>query len=152
MSSAIPDLMHNSQDLTYISHYGPGFTQFFLAQNEKIANGTIKIPGAHYIHLDTLGLVNACIDSIVQDVTRIEQAYNSTYPIQLINESTYDALMLNWTRPGGTRDQLLRCKEIAAEKDPNDTGIVEEVNAVCANVTYDPADIGGVDVRLFHKP
>ena len=86
--------------------------------------------------------MSACIDSIVQDASRIEQAYNSTYPIQIINESTYIATMEEWSRPGGIRDSLLLCKKIAAEKDPNDTGAVEEVNAVCAHVTEEMGTIG----------
>ena len=50
--------------------------------------------------------------------------------------------MEEWSRPGGIRDRLLLCKKIAAEKDPNDTGAVEEVNAVCANVTTEMGSIG----------
>lgn len=43
---------------SYGGKYGPGVTSFFAQQNEKIANGTISGPGTHYIHLDTLGIIN----------------------------------------------------------------------------------------------
>ena len=29
-----------------------------MRQNELIANGTIEGPGTHYLHMDTLGIVN----------------------------------------------------------------------------------------------
>ena len=29
-----------------------------MRQNELIANGTLQGPGAHYIHLDSLGIIN----------------------------------------------------------------------------------------------
>jgi hypothetical protein len=43
---------------SYGGKYGPTFMNYFLKQNEKITNGTISGPGVHYLHLDTLGIVN----------------------------------------------------------------------------------------------
>ena len=60
---------------SYGGHYGPAFTSFWAHQNEKIANGTITTPGAHYIHLDTLGIVNGCIDDICQNQAYLDMAY-----------------------------------------------------------------------------
>jgi len=44
--------------ISYGGRYGPAFMNYFLRQNEKIANGTIGEAGAHTLHLDTLGLMN----------------------------------------------------------------------------------------------
>lgn len=49
----------------YGGHYGPQFLKFFRGQNERIKNGTIKEKGTKYIHLDTLGIVNRLLDSLV---------------------------------------------------------------------------------------
>ena len=116
---------------SYGGKYGPVFTNFFQGQNEKISNGTIKGPGVHYIHLDTLGIVNGCIDSLVQDLAYLDQAYNNTYGIQAINQSIYEAATYEYTRPGGCKDQILHCRELAAKSDPNDDGAIEKVNAAC---------------------
>lgn len=43
---------------SYGGKYGPVFVNYFLQQNEKIANGTLAGPGLHYLHMDTLGIVN----------------------------------------------------------------------------------------------
>ena len=60
---------------SYGGHYGPAFTSFWAHQNEKIANGTIQGPGTHYIHLDTLGIINGCIDDICQTRSYVDMAY-----------------------------------------------------------------------------
>lgn len=62
---------------SYGGHYGPGFFKFFQQQNEKINNGTIKEKGTHYIHLDTLGIVNGLLDNLVQLPMYAEMAYNN---------------------------------------------------------------------------
>lgn len=36
---------------------------YFLHQNELIENGTISQPGAHKLHLKSLGIINGCIDA-----------------------------------------------------------------------------------------
>lgn len=62
---------------SYGGHYGPGFVHFFQGQNEKIANGTIGHPDAHYLHIDTLGIVNGVLDAVVQGEAYISFPYNN---------------------------------------------------------------------------
>ena len=124
---------------SYGGKYGPVFSKFFQTQNEKISNGTIRGPGVHYINLDTLGIVNGCIDSLAQDLAYLDQAYNNTYGIQAINQSVYEAQTYEYTRPGGCKDQILYCRKLAAESDPNDDGAIEKVNAACITA----GDCGG---------
>ncbi|KFA55265.1 hypothetical protein S40293_04966 [Stachybotrys chartarum IBT 40293] len=82
---------------SYGGHYGPGFMRFFQQQNEKIKNGTIEVDDAHYLHLDTLGIVNGYLDA--------------TYGIQIFNESLYTELMTNFTQPNGCKDQMTTCQD-----------------------------------------
>ncbi|KAH7324722.1 Alpha/Beta hydrolase protein [Stachybotrys elegans] len=96
---------------SYGGHYGPGFMRFFQEQNEKIANGTIQVDNAHYLHLDTLGIVNGYLDALEQAEAAITFAYNNTYGIQVFNQSLYEELMHNFTVPGGCRDQLRSCQD-----------------------------------------
>lgn len=63
--------------LTSSSHYGPGFFGFFQQQNDKITNGTINDKDAHYLHLDTLGIVNGLIDVAVQGESLITYPFNN---------------------------------------------------------------------------
>lgn len=62
---------------SYGGHYGPGFMRFFQEQNEKIRDGTIEEEHAHYLHLDTLGIVNGYLDALVHGEAYIEFPYNN---------------------------------------------------------------------------
>ncbi|KAL5360366.1 Alpha/Beta hydrolase protein [Aspergillus floccosus] len=117
---------------SYGGRYGPSFTAFFQEQNEKIAKGTISTDvDAHYIHLDTLGIINGCVDLLVQSPKYPEFAYNNTYGIETINKTVYDAAMRAWSKPGGCKDQILECRRLAAEGDPQMFGNNATVNKVC---------------------
>lgn len=62
---------------SYGGHYGPGFFEFFQQQNEKIENGSLADGDAHYLHLDTLGIVNGLLDLVVQGESYIDFPYNN---------------------------------------------------------------------------
>ncbi|GAO16841.1 hypothetical protein UVI_02011650 [Ustilaginoidea virens] len=96
---------------SYGGHYGPGFMRFFQQQNEKILNGSIDVAHAHFLHLDTLGIVNGYVDAVIQEEASIIFAFNNTYGIQAINQTVHDALMHNYTRSGGCRDQIIQCQK-----------------------------------------
>ncbi|KAG5980706.1 hypothetical protein E4U55_003731 [Claviceps digitariae] len=96
---------------SYGGHYGPGFMRFFQQQNEKIRNGTIEVEHAHYLHLDTLGIVNGYLDAVIQEEASIIFPYHNTYGIEAINKTVYDQLMDRFTRQGGCRDQLIQCQK-----------------------------------------
>ena len=116
---------------SYGGRYGPASASFFENQNTKISNGTLKGPGVHYIHLDTLGIINGHIDALYSAPACLDQAYNNTYGLELINQTVYETGMESWSRPGGCKDQILNCRDLAAKSDPNDYGEDDEVNKVC---------------------
>ncbi len=62
---------------SYGGHYGPGFLRFFQRQNDKIANGDSPEKDAHYLHLDTLGIVNGLIDLLIQGEAWFQFPYNN---------------------------------------------------------------------------
>lgn len=86
----------------------------FQKQNEKISRGEISGPGTHYIHLDTLGLVNACIDEQVQAPSYSFMAWNNTYSVQAVNETTSHRQQWELYRPGGIEEQLAECARLAS--------------------------------------
>ncbi|GAP91541.2 putative serine carboxypeptidase [Rosellinia necatrix] len=94
---------------SYGGHYGPAFFHFLQQQNDKIANGSSTEKDAHYLHLDTLGIVDGLLDMVIQHESFISFPYNNTYGIQAINQSTYEELMHNWTRPGGCKAKVQAC-------------------------------------------
>ncbi|OJJ95789.1 hypothetical protein ASPACDRAFT_55057 [Aspergillus aculeatus ATCC 16872] len=122
---------------SYGGHYGPGFFRFFQEQNERVANGVAE-PEARYLHLDTLGIVNGLVDSLVQGESYIHLGYNNTYGIEIFNQSTYQALLDHWERPGGCRDRLVKCQAALKDRDadvvpsPNISAICEGIEQGCA--------------------
>lgn len=116
---------------SYGGRYGPAFTAFFQEQNEIISKGTAAASESHYIHLNTLGIINGCIDLLVQQPSYPKMAYNNTYGIEAINRTVYNKAMHAWSRPGGCKDQIERCRALAAEGDPKMYGANETVNKAC---------------------
>ncbi|KAJ9606535.1 hypothetical protein H2200_008543 [Cladophialophora chaetospira] len=118
---------------SYGGHYGPAFANFFQEQNEKIATGTWTDAGETYdIHLDTLGIINGCIDVLTQEPSYPHMAFNNTYGIQAINRTTYDASMTSFTKAGGVRELIETCRALAAEGDPENQGNNATVNDACS--------------------
>lgn len=123
---------------TYGGHYGPATMAFFEEQNQKIDNGTIRGPGAHHIHLDTLGIVNGCVDQLIQAPYYPRFAYNNTYDIKAINESIYRKAMHNWERKGGVKDSILLCRQLIANSEHESEQHRKEVAHACSKAdTYE---------------
>lgn len=121
---------------SYGGRYGPSFAAFFQEQNEKIARGELNGVGEnHYIHLDTLGIMNGCVDLLTQAPYYPAMAYNNTYGIKAINKTTYDTAMYDWSKSGGCKDQIVACRREAADGDPGMTGRNETVNKICAQAS-----------------
>ncbi|KAL9623539.1 MAG: hypothetical protein Q9160_002220 [Pyrenula sp. 1 TL-2023] len=119
---------------SYGGKYGPAFVSFFQHQNDLIRNGTIAEPGVHYLHLDTLGIVNGCIDMLHQHRFYTDFMWNNTYGLKVINESAYNHAMDEITKKGGVEDRVRECRQLARELDPDQRGNVEEVNSLCVKV------------------
>ncbi|PYI29469.1 alpha/beta-hydrolase [Aspergillus indologenus CBS 114.80] len=130
---------------SYGGRYGPAFAAFFQDQNDKIANSTLS---GHPIHLDTLGIINGCIDLLVQAPSFPGIAYNNTYGIQALNQTIYEAAMQAWSKPGGCKDQLIECRAVGAEGDPEMHGNNQTVNRICQDAdAYCIDEVKGV----FHQ-
>ncbi|KAK1518679.1 serine carboxypeptidase [Colletotrichum costaricense] len=155
---------------SYGGRYGPAFAAYFQEQNEKIANGTWDgTEGEKYIlNLDTLLIVNGCIDRQVQWPSYPEMAFNNTYGIQTVNETVYQSMVDAYYAEGGCRDRIDACREISAVYDPDNIGINATVNSVCQDAeTYctenvrdpyldvsgrDYYDVTQIDPTLFPLP
>ena len=61
---------------SYGGKYGPSIGAFFEQQNEKITNGTIDRPGIHRLYVDTVGIINGCVDKVSQALAYADMAYN----------------------------------------------------------------------------
>lgn len=155
---------------SYGGRYGPALAALFDEQNEKILNGTYDdVPGRKYIlNLDTLLLVNGCIDRKVQWPSYPEMAYNNTYGIQTVSREIYEGMRDAYSAPGGCRDQIDNCQALSAVYDPEALGVNATVNGICqraetfcTNRMRDPYlrvsgrdyyDVTQVDPTMFPDP
>nr|AJD23205.1 serine carboxypeptidase [Onygena corvina] len=131
---------------SYGGRYGPAFTAFFEAQNQKIKNGTWKgdKSSMHVLHLDTLMIVNGCVDRQVQWPGYPQMAYNNTYDIEAVNASVHGQMLDALYRKGGCRDKINDCRAISSISDPDNIGINTTVNAVCSKAeNFCASDVRG---------
>ncbi|KAK2765261.1 carboxypeptidase s1 [Colletotrichum kahawae] len=133
---------------SYGGHYGPGILKHFQNQNELIQNGSSPEKDAHYIHLDTLGIVNGLVDLVIQAETWITFPYNNTYGIQVFNQSIYDELMYNWTRPNGCRQQMADCQDALKEHGPLLASGKKNYTEICGGFT---SECQMKSVELYHS-
>ena len=88
--------------------------------------------------------MNGCVDLLSQEFFYPQMAYNNTYGLQLINETFYQSLVQSWEKPGGCRDKIINCQNLANIGDPNFYGNNDTVNAVCADAdNYCSNDVEG---------
>ncbi|PGH23441.1 hypothetical protein AJ80_02551 [Polytolypa hystricis UAMH7299] len=117
---------------SYGGKYAPAFASLIQQRNQQIKARAITDPTkTHIINLDTVGIVGGCIDSLVQMLPTAEFAYNNTYNIKAVNETTYKKAVESYKKPGGCRDLIENCRSLAAEGDPEFVGNNDTVNAAC---------------------
>ena len=105
---------------------------YFSHQNTRIESGEIN---GTCLPLDTVGIMNGCIDALYQVELYPEMAYNNTYDFQAISKDMYEDALNNFTKPGGCRDQILECRALGETYDPYETAINATVNDVCVAAT-----------------
>ncbi|EME82559.1 uncharacterized protein MYCFIDRAFT_78999 [Pseudocercospora fijiensis CIRAD86] len=117
---------------SYGGYWVPFSAARFVEQNEAIEAG--KLNGT-ILPVDTAGWTNGCTDLLYQGEWTPDMAYNNTYGLQVLPDDVYAAAKEAWGAEGGARDQLLACRKLGDQYDPDFLGLNDTVNAVCANAT-----------------
>ncbi|KAK6193939.1 hypothetical protein LQW54_011938 [Pestalotiopsis sp. IQ-011] len=109
LDSKVTSRSFNLWTESYGGHYGPGFFDYFEQQNDLIRAG--KAAGCQ-LQLHTLGIINGLISTKIQMPFYPEFAYNNTYGIRAINESTYEFAKTAFSFPQtGCSAQLDYCAQ-----------------------------------------
>lgn len=119
---------------SYGGKFGPVFAETWEEQNAKRANGSIS-EATLDIHLVSLGIVNGCVDDLVQGPSYVEMAVNNTYGVEALSPVRAQLANASFYQPDGCQDKILRCRKAAADLDPENDGGAESVNGICSEAT-----------------
>jgi carboxypeptidase C (cathepsin A) len=118
---------------SYGGKYGPAFAALWDKQNKKRLNGTISTSGSLAIKLVSLGIINGCIDDLVQAPYYPVMAVNNTYGLTAINPTRASLANASFYASGGCQDLINQCRDAVAVHDPTNSGDVSTVNSICGN-------------------
>ncbi|CAG8956639.1 hypothetical protein HYFRA_00011950 [Hymenoscyphus fraxineus] len=136
---AFPQYMPNSTSVgvhlfaeSYGGKYGPAFATLWTEQNRKRLNGSLSLNGTIDIKLASLGIVNGCVDDLIQAPYYPAFAVNNTFGVTAINPTRAELASASFSSRGGCRDQINNCRAAVLAQDPDNNGDVEIVNKLCS--------------------
>ena len=118
---------------SYGGKYGPAFATFWEHQNLLRKNGSIPSNGTLDIHLSSLGIMQGCVDDLVQGKYYPIFANNNTYGIQALSLVDQEAAASSFLSANGCQQLIQSCRDVVSAQDPQNDGDVANVNQICAN-------------------
>ncbi|KAI5922426.1 Alpha/Beta hydrolase protein [Camillea tinctor] len=116
---------------SYGGKYGPAFAEKWEEMNSE-RNGSVGVNATTMeIRLASLGIVNGCVDDLIQAPYYTTMAVNNTYGLKAINSVRANLANASFYRDGGCRDLITQCRAIVLSQDPNNTGSLADVNSIC---------------------
>ncbi|KAA8646929.1 uncharacterized protein ATNIH1004_005604 [Aspergillus tanneri] len=113
---------------SYGGRYGPSFSAFIQKHNKIVTEESWW----KKINLDTLGIVNGCIDLLTQETSRPEYGYDrNRYGYHGMSLADYQKALVSWSQMDGCLDKILKCQHLADTLDPDMNGDNKEVNDAC---------------------
>lgn len=118
---------------SYGGKYGPAFASLWEEQNAKRANGTLAQSKTVEIKLKSLGIINGCVDDLIQGPYYPNFAVNNTFGLTAINPTRAKLATANFYATGGCKDLITQCRVAVQNQDPTNEGNVSSVNSACSN-------------------
>ncbi|KAL9036980.1 MAG: hypothetical protein Q9214_005896, partial [Letrouitia sp. 1 TL-2023] len=116
---------------SYGGKYGPLFATYFESQNSLWRSGRIPKNNTLDIHLTSLGIMQGCIDDLVQGKYYPIFANNNTYGIKTLSLADQQNAANSYINADGCQQQIQACRSAVASADQNNQGDVEAVNQIC---------------------
>ena len=117
---------------SYGGKYGPAFATIWEQQNLRRSNGTLSKNSTIDIKLASLGIVNGCVDDLIQAPYYPVMAINNTYGLTAINPTRAKLANASFYASGGCQDLIMQCRTAVVTQDPQNEGDVSLVNDICA--------------------
>ena len=116
---------------SYGGKYGPAFAAFCENQNLARKNGSLPSNRTLEIRLTSLGIMQGCVDDLVQGRYYPIFANNNTYGIQAISLTDEQTAANSFISANGCQQLIQTCRNAVASMDPQDDGDVTTVNQIC---------------------
>jgi carboxypeptidase C (cathepsin A) len=136
--SSFPGYVTSSKD---ISFWGNSYAGFYVPElAATVSNGLKQLPACHPLKgkglkVDAIGMTNGCVDFYYQIEGFPEYANNNTYGVKFYNDTFYQEIRNNITKPGGCLDLTDQCRQAGQVGDPDYTGNNATVNKMCTDAT-----------------
>ena len=107
---------------SYGGKYGPIFASIWQKQNALRKNGSSNGNKTIDINLRSLGILQGCVDDLVQGSYYPLFANNNTYGIKALSLADQQAAASSYYSVGGCQRLLQECRKAVQGSDPNDSG------------------------------
>lgn len=121
---------------SYGGKYGPTFFEFFELQNERRRSGELSKDTTLEIRLESLGIVNGCIDAIHMTPSYMHYANDNPYGIVAIDNTTRDRGLAMFQERYGCAEMVMFCRIILEKLDSMDMGENEFGNEFCSMANH----------------
>lgn len=118
---------------SYGGKYGPAFATLWEQQNLLRKNGSLSSNKTLEIHLSSLGIMQGCVDDLVQGRFYPIFANNNTYGIQALSLTDQQAAASSFLNANGCQQLVSTCRNAVIAQDSQNDGDVAAVNQICAN-------------------
>lgn len=123
---------------SYGGKYGPVFASKWEEMNDKLLANSISssttttaAAAALDIRLTSLGIVNGCVDDLIQAPYYPVMANRNSYGLQALSPVRAQMANASFYVRGGCRDLIEQCRAAVVASDPHNTGAVDSVNDLC---------------------
>jgi carboxypeptidase C (cathepsin A) len=117
---------------SYGGRYGPIFASIWSDQNRRRGNGSIPSNGTFDVTLTSLGIMNGCVDDLVQAIYYPQMASNNTYGIDVLSANQAQVIIDEYHQNEGCEDMVNMCRAAALSQDPSEYGGVNAVSTLCS--------------------
>lgn len=116
---------------SYGGKYGPAFAALWQRQNQLRKSTPLPQSKTLEIRLDSVGIIQGCVDDLVQGRFYPIFANNNTYSIRAISLSDQQASANSFLSADGCQQLIQSCRTAAASMDSENVGDVAAVNQKC---------------------
>jgi len=118
---------------SYGGKYGPAFAAHFEKQNMLRKKGSLPFNKTLEIRLVSLGIMQGCVDDLVQGRFYPIFANNNTYGIQAMQLVDQQNAANSYMNAGGCQELIQSCRDAVSLMDPENDGNVAQVNQACSS-------------------